>query len=238
MRGAAPRPCLIVIQSVVIAVMTGGAVGCGSPPRSNEEIGELRAALERDDVEVVRSWLADGLSADFGTRARDFPARGPLCDSVLGRAAAAGSVLSLRLLLEHGADPDASADSCGNTALACASADEVRAILESQGADPATFVDCKDPTQTLRVGMSLDEARDAMRHVGGELILSTPDRFSARLTSEAGSFVVRFERPDSVSRPAEVADLTIDEIRRMGSEPLDGLPTLGGYRITLVEQPD
>ena len=210
--------------------MAFAATGCSGGPPSNEEIGEFRDALERDDVEVVRRWLDDGLSPDFGTRALGFPARGPLCESALGQAAAAGSAATVRLLLERGAEPNASADSCGNTAMACTSTDEVRVILESQGGALSTFTDCKDPNQTLRVGMSLDEARDPMRQVEGELILDTPDCFSARLISEAGSFLVRFERPDDVSRPDDVADLTTDEIRRMSAEPLDGLRVFGGYR--------
>ena len=234
-----PRTWLVANTSVVVAVMAFATMSCGSGPRSNEEIGEFWAALERDDDRVVRSWLEDGLSPDFGTRSLGFPARGQFCESALGQAAAVGSVASTRLLLERGADPNASADSCGNTALACASTDEVRAILVSQGAaGPSSLTDCKDPRQTLQTGMSLDEARDPMRQVGGELMLVTPDRVSALLASDAGSFVVRFERPEAVSRPDELADLPVDEIRRRSSESLDGFRAFGAYRITLVEQPD
>ena len=142
-------PRIWLVATVVVAVVTFAATGCGGDVPLNEEVGEFRAALERDDVEVVRRWLDDGLSPDFGIRAIGFPARGPLCESAMGQAAATGSAASVRLLLERGADPNASADSCGNTALACASTDDVRAILESQGA-PSTFTDCKDPSQTLR----------------------------------------------------------------------------------------
>lgn len=210
-------------------------------PHGSKPLPDKRKVIDPDHVLrwsiYERKWwfVREALEAGANPNQLTYPWSGQPCLSLVAfTASVPGQEGLVRLLLEHGADPNVREET-GGAALHCAANAEMVEILLAAGADPQRLTEdgdtvlhrCHDPEVAERL---IEAGADPLiRNHAGRLPYET---CSAWFAKERERLFHQFDHPkaerllDLLRREAEAA-----ELRAMGAGPGESVPPAKGADV-------